>query len=235
MTRSRPIRAFSLIELLLVIAVIAVLAGILLPVVAAARRRSLQAVDVSNMRQLAAAIAMYREDHEYPPYFLHSVDGTYVTAPELYLSPADPAAPFGYWACACADADTNLGGEDYTRALGGPGSYAYVYGCCEVPDSGVDEVLPHLYTRTMEEPHWGILACLSYAETERVIAGSVYDPATGAPANVRFPCYREGPVMRVAADGSLRVVHQDLSRGRALHHFYVLTGQHNKELHWEFD
>src|SRR5579862_4938676 len=54
--------AFTLVEILVVIAVVAILAAILFPVFAQAREKSRQSACLSNMRQIAAGIAMYRQD-----------------------------------------------------------------------------------------------------------------------------------------------------------------------------
>src|SRR5713101_7915242 len=65
--------AFTLIELLIVIAIIAILAGILFPVFAQARAKARQTTCASNLRQIGLAIAMYREDWGYyVPAFLGS-------------------------------------------------------------------------------------------------------------------------------------------------------------------
>lgn len=56
--------AFTLIELLVVISIIAVLAGILLPVFAKARERAIQSRSLSNIRQLATAIQEYAGDND---------------------------------------------------------------------------------------------------------------------------------------------------------------------------
>lgn len=55
--RSR--HAFTLVELLAVIAVIGVLAAILIPTVSAVRRRAWQTTDLSNLRQLGVAVGLY--------------------------------------------------------------------------------------------------------------------------------------------------------------------------------
>jgi prepilin-type N-terminal cleavage/methylation domain-containing protein len=60
--RSGPRAAFTLIELLVVIAVIAILAGLLFPVFAQARDKARQAACLSNEKQIAAAVALYRQD-----------------------------------------------------------------------------------------------------------------------------------------------------------------------------
>jgi prepilin-type N-terminal cleavage/methylation domain-containing protein len=57
------IRAFTLLELLMVIAVIAVLAGILIPAVSAVRASADNTVGVSNLRQVYSAIQLYSTDH----------------------------------------------------------------------------------------------------------------------------------------------------------------------------
>ena len=56
--------AFTLIELLTVIAVILVLAALLLPVVSKAKTESQRATCVSNLRQVSLAIKMYADDNK---------------------------------------------------------------------------------------------------------------------------------------------------------------------------
>jgi prepilin-type N-terminal cleavage/methylation domain-containing protein/prepilin-type processing-associated H-X9-DG protein len=64
MCRAKFIRAFTLVELLVVIGVIALLISILLPVLAAARRSSETAACSSNMKQVAVALRMYADDNK---------------------------------------------------------------------------------------------------------------------------------------------------------------------------
>lgn len=58
----RRLRAFTLIELLVVISVIALLVGILLPVLGAARESGRASVCLSNLRQFAIAATSYATD-----------------------------------------------------------------------------------------------------------------------------------------------------------------------------
>jgi prepilin-type processing-associated H-X9-DG protein len=57
-------RAFTLVELLVVISTIAVLAALLLPALTRAKDASYRAVCLSNLRQVGLAIAAYAEEHQ---------------------------------------------------------------------------------------------------------------------------------------------------------------------------
>src|SRR5207249_4889577 len=61
--------AFSLIELLVIIAIIAVLAAILFPVFAQARESARQAACLSDGKQIGLALHMYLQDYDesFPP------------------------------------------------------------------------------------------------------------------------------------------------------------------------
>src|ERR1044071_8266023 len=57
-------RAFTLIELLVVIAIIAILSAILFPVFAQAKEAAKSASDLSNVKQMGTAVAIYLADYD---------------------------------------------------------------------------------------------------------------------------------------------------------------------------
>lgn len=75
--------AFTLVELLVTVAVIAVLAGLLLPALTSAHERARRVHCVSNLRQIHLAITMYADEHQdwLPPKF--EVKKTVLKADEL--------------------------------------------------------------------------------------------------------------------------------------------------------
>ncbi len=56
--------AFTLVELMVVVAIVGVLAALLFPVFARAKHAAQEIASLSNMRQMGMALAMYATDHE---------------------------------------------------------------------------------------------------------------------------------------------------------------------------
>lgn len=88
---------FTLIELLVVIGILALLAAILLPIFASARRKGQQSACVNNLRQLYMACALYAQDNEglLPPYpsraaLLPNTGGKCVEESSLLLASLNP-------------------------------------------------------------------------------------------------------------------------------------------------
>ncbi len=96
----RPGTAFTLVELLVVIAVIGILAALLLPSLAQGKQKALQTQCVSNLKQIGIAIHMYAgENHDTLPgpiwqglYYTYNNETErilYYIAPYLSLPAAD--------------------------------------------------------------------------------------------------------------------------------------------------
>jgi len=86
-------RGFTLLELLIVITIIAILAGLAFPAFALVKRQVLQVKCSNNMQQIALALEIYRQDHNDSfPYRLFDLvnDSTYAFAPKSLLCPSDP-------------------------------------------------------------------------------------------------------------------------------------------------
>lgn len=82
--------AFTLVELLTVIAIITVLAGIILPAIQKAREKARQAHCKNNLHKFGVALEMYRNDHDREmPSWLSSLYPQYTSRNEAYLCRSD--------------------------------------------------------------------------------------------------------------------------------------------------
>ena len=82
----RRSRGFTLLELLLVMAIIAILSSILLPAVAGARRQAHASVCLNNLRQIGQAVFLYAMD-----------SNDYLPRASMTASLGPPQEPFPVW------------------------------------------------------------------------------------------------------------------------------------------
>lgn len=134
------IKSFTLIELVIVMAIMGLLVSLLLPSLTNAKRKGYMAVCLSNQRQIMLSMAMYVSNNKnYVPYaadwgvtdrisfddLLSEYDGRDLTRSEMLNTTAPLRGPVEQWKC---PADNSIEGDPairrtYSIARGGIGLY----------------------------------------------------------------------------------------------------------------
>ncbi|HEY3265405.1 MAG TPA: DUF1559 domain-containing protein [Armatimonadota bacterium] len=113
-------KAFTLIELLIVIAIIAVLAALLFPVLARARERAKRTECISNLKQLGVAMGAYVSDWDerYPYAWLGDYVKRYGATPGISEAMAAYVTDSRLWQCPSDRGEVFL--HDFSRTLANP-------------------------------------------------------------------------------------------------------------------
>ncbi len=154
--------------------ILAVLAGIILPVVSTTRGMARQAVCISSLREIGLAWTMYVEDWGWqPPRLGDMVDTRYLPEPDLLVCPSDPTGDLTH-------ATDPLRDELWWRRY--PTSYSY-YGHIAI---NLQEAI--LQTGSSA----GIAVCVSHGKVETTSSMVHLDPSD-----------YDGLKLRLCADGAV--------------------------------
>jgi len=99
MRRTRRTLGFTIIELLVVVAIIAILAGLIFPVFAKAKEKANDGVCQSNLKQIGIALRMYIGDHDgrLPTAAINGGTYVYNTATREAMRRLEQTADAGVW------------------------------------------------------------------------------------------------------------------------------------------
>lgn len=148
-------KAFTLIELLIVVAIISILASILFPVFARARENARRASCLSNLKQMGLGLRMYTQDFDerMPPAYVKVTDsnwkypnGSTESTRAWYLLIYPYVKNYQVYTCPSAGSALHYNGGYQPQAF----SYSYNYarpspgGCGGVYNCGVNMGLPEV-------------------------------------------------------------------------------------------
>lgn len=210
MGNRRSSDGFTITELLAVIVILAILAGILFPIFGRSVRRAKLGSEIEHLRQIGLAAAQYAETTGRHPLAVNGFEGTDLWKSPLWAGDADPHK--NGFRNVVLSAFANGNGNGFTK------HYAERIVPFKVSFVGYDDVFDGLEkerTTLLEHPSAGWL--ISFDEQD---IGSLADPREAT----------EGAFTRLNFDGS--VVHRNSQKDRGqLSYFWLFrdTGAEDKE------
>ncbi|MFQ3609975.1 MAG: prepilin-type N-terminal cleavage/methylation domain-containing protein [Fimbriimonadales bacterium] len=199
--RRRPELGLSLVELLVVVAIIALLVALLLPVLHQARKRSYTSTCISNLRQLVAAATMYRNDYGEYPLYMEEMTG-YVKDSRLWICPAEPTPEY----------PDKVAGNRRPPHVPKRVVTSYYY-FTDLVAKLQRRVALDLYQRNQSlevytvrrlreaDPHHGLFACILHGEREAIRSRRHY---------ITHLDYRRGLTLRALQDGSVQRIQTEM-------------------------
>jgi len=130
-TKSNTQSGFTLVELLTVIAIIAVLTAIIVPTYGKVRENAIRGRCASNLQQIQVAVRSYRMDHKrYPASLFELATGKYISNNKVVGCGDDEEQPGALTASATVNGKTVLAQSSYDAVeyLGGTHSVFNYYG-----------------------------------------------------------------------------------------------------------
>jgi prepilin-type N-terminal cleavage/methylation domain-containing protein len=177
--RNGTARAFTFIEMLMVIAIIGLLVALLLPVMRSARRSGQKSACIQQMRQIGAALSLYTDSFGKYPREIASLRGNGLADTQL-LCPVDPVGGFGTRFQACFIRKASSAHKT---------SYETVFGW-------TDDMMDKLAQR---DANFGVVACRLHGDhTESFLRGLTDFCRFG-------PFMFSGPLLRLRRDGSVEM------------------------------
>jgi prepilin-type N-terminal cleavage/methylation domain-containing protein len=174
---------FTIVELLVVVAVIAVLAGLLLAGVGSARDSARRTTCISNLRQIGHAVRMYIDDYgDRPPRFQALWAGGLIKSKELLLCPNDWT---GNWGGLFYDQERQ---RDERGTPPETIHYSYIYPYATEPKRWKRLV-------EIEGSNAGIAVCQLHGQRHRSMLG----PSGPMPSMLDY----EGTILRLQLDGAV--------------------------------
>jgi prepilin-type N-terminal cleavage/methylation domain-containing protein len=154
-------RAFTIVELLTVIGIVAVLAGLLFPVLSKVRQRSHLTQDVVQMREIYIGTYLYSQDanDQLPPSLLETLP--YAKSEKLFVSAQDP---YANGIPGVPDFPANLDDGKVPRS---PIRISFAYLCPMAIDAGYDD---NWINHIREIPQYGLIATSMYNDPFRIEA-----------------------------------------------------------------